>query len=376
MCWERNRKFLVLIVSLIFFFGCNKTDKKNSLTSFIFPQKQVEEGVVNKYYVYQIPKNSNEDTRVNISYSGYKIISDTIINITGYNAGLQAIQFQEIIQKAKELQLSKYLTIYRGDTNFFQIIAPQFFSFNLQEMKSLVFERKTTSAVYRFKREVFSIKDTLFENLEAKIVTGNQQISIPELDSIIENMPLKLIYAKNLGLVFSTMQSKTSLIKTELIEQMPISKFNQLKQHNKNRIGFIDPSNVIDKGSGFEICGKQQNIADYYNSDPDGGFYPNKRHFLNSVYQQIDSSLLDGASGYLTFRFVINCKGEAGWFTTEMASLDFEKNTFQKPLVMHLFEILKMQKLWTPSILRGKETDEYFYVTFKFKNGKLETILP
>jgi len=375
MFWEKIDKKIYLIGILIFLLSCQKSGL-NKQYDFLFPKNELKKGVVSKYYVHNIPLNPNEKTKTDISYSLYLQLNDSVFTISSYNAGFQPVQYQEFIQKEKGLILSNEISIYRGDSITSTIGKNNLFLAKDQQIEPLKIDKKFGNITYRYLRKIDIIKDTTFNNNEAKVLIGSLKITLPDLDSTISTIPFRFIYDKSLGLVFSTLERKNFGVKNELVEQMPISKFKQLANHHKKRTGYINPSKTLDQNSNFSLCGKELDITDYYNSDPDGGFFPDKRDFLSSFRQNVDTALFEDVSGYLTFRFVINCKGEAGRFTTEMASLDFKPADFPKNLVQNLFDFLKNRKEWATTDLNEKATDTYFYVTFKFNNGKLENILP
>ena len=375
MFWEKINKKIYLIGLFIFLLSCQKSGL-NKQYDFLFPKNELKKGVESKYYVHNIPLNPNEKTKTDISYSLYQQLNDSLFTISSYNAGFQPVQYQEFVQREKGLILSKEISIYRGDSIISTIGNNIFFPTKGQQFEPLEIDKKFGNVTYRYLRKIDFVKDTIFNNNKGKVLIGNLKITLPELDSTISTIPFRFIYDESLGLVFSTLERKNFGVKNELVEQMPISKFKQLANHQKKRTGYINPSKTLDQNSNFSLCGKELDITDYYNSDPDGGFFPDKRAFLSSFRQNVDTALFEDVSGYLTFRFVINCKGDAGRFTTEMASLDFKPADFPKNLVQNLFDFLKNRKEWATTDLNEKATDTYFYVTFKFNNGKLENILP
>jgi hypothetical protein len=97
---------------------------------------------------------------------------------------------------------------------------------------------------------------------------------------------------------------------------MSNDRFQTLRNHNRKRIGYINPSSTMDNGSSFKLCEQEVKIRDYYNSTPEAQFGLGKKEMVNKIMSQIDRNKLFSESGYLTFRFVINCHGQAGRFTT------------------------------------------------------------
>jgi hypothetical protein len=163
----------------------------------------------------------------------------------------------------------------------------------------------------------------------------------------------------------------------ELIEQIPFKEFQQRANHGVKRVGYIDPRSVLDQGSDFKLCDKQVKVADYYNGqDKRAQYVGGKKAIWELVNQHLDKSKLFNESGYLTLRFIVNCEGEAGWFTMEEADLDFQPKRFHTETIQHFFEILYQHPNWKPCIIREEARDAYTYITFKLKDGEIIEILP
>lgn len=81
-------------------------------------------------------------------------------------------------------------------------------------------------------------------------------------------------------------------------------------------------------------------------------------------------------SGWIRIRFIVNCKGETGWFRLISANKNFETQTFDQAVTEQLLSITKSLKGWKlmPDEIRPK--DYYQYLLFKIENGKIIEILP
>lgn len=111
-----------------------------------------------------------------------------------------------------------------------------------------------------------------------------------------------------------------------------------------------------------------------------GGKYPeNSASLLKEVQiflQQKNQNYLN--SGYITFRFIIDCEGKrlpnTQVLQTDEKYLNFH---FEKDLVNELFVFFKNLDKWR--IAKSKEGNTYSYkafLTFKIKNGKVINIIP
>jgi hypothetical protein len=138
-----------------------------------------------------------------------------------------------------------------------------------------------------------------------------------------------------------------------------------------NDIGHINPKTALgDKN--FKTC--KNKVFEYYNSEPDGGYKHGKKALRDSVLRKYLVSINE--SGYLTFRFVVNCEGKAGRYTVIQNDLDFKPKEFDEELTSHLFTITQDLKEWRPVILENESRDYYMYITYKLLDGKIIEILP
>lgn len=147
----------------------------------------------------------------------------------------------------------------------------------------------------------------------------------------------------------------------------------QIIDPHDHEVGYIDPSKALDEG--FEACFEEKIFPYYYGRKParfDFGKDSLKRYFVSQYNDFGDFS----QTGYITFRFVINCKGEAGRFVTESVGHDFEKKEFNPKIVDGLYKALSQLKGWQPIQFYDDKYDSYYHITFKIVNGELLEILP
>ncbi|MFM7429088.1 MAG: hypothetical protein KA713_06600 [Chryseotalea sp. WA131a] len=145
------------------------------------------------------------------------------------------------------------------------------------------------------------------------------------------------------------------------------------KAENKylHSVGYIDPATSLgDKD--FKTCSDM--IFEYYNSEPDAGYKHGKNILRDSVKTKYNYKGND--SGYLTFRFVVNCKGLAGRYQIVENDLDFKPKQLNQDLVQHLFTITQELKDWKQLVWEKEPRDYYMYITYKLQDGKIIEILP
>jgi hypothetical protein len=136
-------------------------------------------------------------------------------------------------------------------------------------------------------------------------------------------------------------------------------------------IGYIDPATALGDNE-FKTC--KDEIYEYYNSEPDAGYKYGKRALRDSIAKNY--SAIGNESGYLTFRFVVNCQGLAGRYQIIENDLDLKPKKFNEELVSHLFSVTQQFKEWRPVVLENEPRDYNIYITYKIRDGKIIEILP
>jgi hypothetical protein len=136
-------------------------------------------------------------------------------------------------------------------------------------------------------------------------------------------------------------------------------------------IGHIDPATALGNKD-FETCSDM--IFEYYNAEPDGGYKYGKNILRDSVKRKYTYAGND--SGYLTFRFVVNCNGLAGRYQIVENDLDLKPKKFNQELVQHLFTITQELKDWKQLVWEKESRDYYMYITYKIRDGQIIEILP
>jgi hypothetical protein len=146
---------------------------------------------------------------------------------------------------------------------------------------------------------------------------------------------------------------------------------NRKEKKYKNNIGFIDPATAVGD-EGFTAC--ENYVYEYYNSFPHGGYKYGKKAFKDFVMGKFKYEGMD--SGFLTFRFVVNCRGVAGRYQIVENDLNYKPTKLNESLVSKLFLITQEAKEWRSIKIDDQLKDYYFYITYKLKDGKVIEILP
>lgn len=369
-------KRLITLFLLIQFSGCSEKPSNHPIFKYYPPDDVFEEGYVSKFYTHYLPKNTDETKRTRITYSEYRKLSESSYAARIYDAGfgLTRVKFYSI--DGSSLRLDSAIRIRRVDTTIADIRKPVVLDF--ADTMDAVYEEVFLSngRSYIDEDTQIAVNDTFMLEVPGKVFKSRVVIKDLEKDSIVNQYLNESYYLEGFGFSGSKQTYDEAIYETELIEQMSISEFKRRADHSKHRVAWIDPENTISDDSDFQICDHEKNIADYYNSTPDGRYIHSKRAMLDTIYANLDKSKLFDKSGRLVFRFVVNCEGKAGRFIAKGYDMDYQPMEFHQETVNHLFEILQKLEEWRPVVLRNEARDAYFYTTFNIENGEIINILP
>ncbi len=338
---------------------------------FLPSASQRNEGIVHKYYVHFDTKENNT-TATSIEYRFFQFIDDQSLKIKYFDPAFQPTRSRLFALNPNALILESEEFYSRNDTQFQTIIQPTFLDLS-QSGKSLEILNNTKKR----KRVQTGLRDTVIAEGPAIIVEGLIMThDTKETNEAKVTAKYRDVYLKGIGLFTSNIRSSNETYQIELVEQIPRTKFQEMANHDIKRVGYIDPAKSLFKATDFQLCSSANRIVDYYNGIPVAGYRGDKQTLRERLLKEVDPEYLFQESGYLTFRFVINCKGKAGWFVTEMADLDYQKIVFKKETINHLGKIVADLDYWQATVRRGEVRDAYAYLTFKLRNGKIIEILP
>jgi len=146
---------------------------------------------------------------------------------------------------------------------------------------------------------------------------------------------------------------------------------------NYKSVGDIPHDNSLDETE-FKVCNENR-IKQYYvrrSSDTAPSYKGEKGGMENEILSKYTNPENSSESGYLTIRFLVNCKGEAGRFRMEEMDFNYKSKKFDKNISNQLLNIVKDLDGWIPRH-RGETTYDYYqYLTFKIEQGQITKILP
>jgi hypothetical protein len=143
----------------------------------------------------------------------------------------------------------------------------------------------------------------------------------------------------------------------------------------KRIIGYIDQDKAL-LNTEYKLCDKGF-IQRTYNGAGLDAYAINKKEFrdqLNTTFKTTDYN----DSGYLNYRFLVNCEGNAGWFEIIEMNLDLEEQKLNPKLVNQLLEFTSNSKHWNILTYTQDNTpyNYYMYVSYRIENGKITEIIP
>lgn len=374
-----HRKFLLSLGIPVLFLLSNCSPKQH--LPFIPGPDLLKEGVVNKYY-YSFFPNEGIDKYAEIEYRAYSMLDRETVVQDIYDPGFRhkSRQIFGIDDSCLHL-LEESIFLHQPwalDTLRSEIMLDEYFSLKADSPLYQTIQRYATGHIRYTNTFQQSVKDTLVDGARAIIISRqfNLLVESPEKDTNYYEIPSRQLYVDGLGLYHLLGERPSGRAELLLIDQFSMETFVKMRANSPERVAFIKPETALDFPSDFTTCIDQQFANDYYNGDPDAAYDGGKQALLEDILAQMNPASLEDESGYLTFRFVINCEGRAGWFTTEQADLNFVSKQFPPALIEHLFTILQSLDQWHPTVIRGEKRDAYCYLTFKLRHGELIDLLP
>ena len=147
-----------------------------------------------------------------------------------------------------------------------------------------------------------------------------------------------------------------------------------LIEPHKEHVGHISYKHLFEKEE-FPPCYSEKIFPYYYGRDHAGYEYglDSLKTYLTDQYNNFDNTSI---TGYITIRFLINCKGELGRFEVKSLGTDYKSKKLDKRVEQHLVSVIQSMEDWKPISFNEDEYDSFYHLTFKIINGDLEAILP
>lgn len=142
-----------------------------------------------------------------------------------------------------------------------------------------------------------------------------------------------------------------------------------LNYQTTNSVGDISFNKEIDSPT-FKICNEKK-ILQYYSVKSN---YKNGRRAIKKEIWKTIENLTFEKSGFITFRFIINCKGETGRFRIKTINSELKTQEFDAQKIKTLQNTIEKLKNWNAGIMDDKTFDSYYVLNFKIEKGKITDI--
>lgn len=150
---------------------------------------------------------------------------------------------------------------------------------------------------------------------------------------------------------------------------------NSMKEADYLRqVGDISFDSKLDDQA-FQICNEHK-AKQYYNFNK-GLLYEGEKKAIDTYFHKNFKGYKENKeSGYVTIRFIVNCRGETGRFRVKGIDENYQVKQFNHDLVAQLLKLTKALDGWMAGDLNGEIFDYYQYLTFKITDGQLIEIMP
>lgn len=376
---------MVLVVMILVWQACTESSivKHDEFGDFFPSIEQLTDGVAYKYYLHIDQPNNDVERKTDIRYRVYFLMDDTV-TIDHYNAGFDKIQMQKMrVSDGKWILISDVSLNYRAlnnveyDSESIKIDSVTNCILDWSGEPSILRQYYTTEDYQRIITNRISTHiDTAIAEMPHRMMKGYETYDIvQDQDTTQYRYEISQTYRYSHGLVSAVRSTDEVRLELELVEIMSADAFLELADHGGYRVGHIDTSLTIDDAETFAPCYHATKINDYYN-DRRAQYIGKTGRLRKDLADEIDPTLFDGQHGYLTFRFVINCEGRAGWFVADGSTFDYRDHVFSPALVRAIYKVLNQPNRWQFLTVNGEARDAYTYIILKIEDGVLTEIIP
>jgi hypothetical protein len=118
-------------------------------------------------------------------------------------------------------------------------------------------------------------------------------------------------------------------------------------------------------------------ILQYYYFGKGIQYEGEKAALVAFVRNEFSANSIDKDNGYVTVRFIVNCKGESGRFRVIELDNNYDITTHSEVIVNQITDIVRRLDGWKAGTLDGSKAYDYYqYLTFKISNGQITDIMP
>ncbi|RFZ91723.1 hypothetical protein D0C36_09690 [Mucilaginibacter conchicola] len=123
----------------------------------------------------------------------------------------------------------------------------------------------------------------------------------------------------------------------------------------------------------FKLC--DGDIYQYYGTGTTykGGTKALKQYLLKH-YQY--KPAYKNITGYVTVRFVVNCRAQTDRFRVLQIDEHYQKTTFNAGFISHLTKLCQSLNNWVAGGTDQRKANTYYYLNFKMLRGRIKEITP
>ena len=139
-------------------------------------------------------------------------------------------------------------------------------------------------------------------------------------------------------------------------------------------IGYIDQEKAL-LNDVYSLCDNGK-IFKKHHGAPKVAFNISKKRFRETILSEYKNKNYED-SGYLNFRFLVNCEGNAGWFEIIEMNLDLEEVNLNDVMVNQLLKLTSNSKHWSTLTTSDEIPRNYYmYISYRIEHGEIIEILP
>lgn len=151
-------------------------------------------------------------------------------------------------------------------------------------------------------------------------------------------------------------------------------------KNDKNRylyppypVGYIPFSDKTDKAE-FKLCDERRILENGGMRTP----YKGGTKAILQYFEPLMDSLpvIKHENGYLTVRFLMNCKGEKDRYRVLAINSNYRPRAFPESISTAILNRVKKMPDWTLAYYKEKAYDSYIMLTFKIEEGRIKDIIP
>ncbi len=150
-------------------------------------------------------------------------------------------------------------------------------------------------------------------------------------------------------------------------------KFEVDTEKYQHYVGYINQDKAL-LNSKYKLCDESR-VYKVHHGAPKDAFKGSKKRFKDYILSNYKNESYKD-SGYLNFRFLVNCEGNVGWFEIIEMNLELEETKLNKKMVDQLLTLTSDSKNWAIYNYKNQPKNYYMYISYRIENGEITQILP